>query len=88
MIVYTTHNIKKNNYKNKKKGTIYRAIFRKREHKCWNNRGEDTRVNVYRIVNEDTLGNPVYMDKNGIVYNSIYNFRKDIPTNKKKWQTS
>ena len=41
-------------------------------------------MNVYRLVNEDISGNPVYMDKNGIIYNSIYNFREDIPTNKKK----
>ena len=32
----------------------YRAIFMKREHRSWNNRGENTCVNVYRVVNEDT----------------------------------
>ena len=40
-------------------------------------------MNVYRVVNEDTSGNPVYVDKNEIIYNSIYNFREGIPTNKK-----
>ena len=51
-----------------------------------NNKEEDTCVNVYRVVNEVTLRNSVYMDENGIIYNSIYNFREDIPT-KKKLQT-
>ena len=60
----------------------YRAIFRKREHICWNNR-EDTCVNLYRVINEDTSGNPVYVEENWIIYNSIYNFKKSMPTNKK-----
>ena len=42
----------------------YRAIFRKREHRC----------------------GTTYVVENGIIYNSIYNFREDIPT-KKKLQT-
>ena len=55
------------------KERIYRAKFRKRKHRCcWNNSGEDTCVNVYRVINEDTSGNPVYVDENGIIYNSIY----------------
>ena len=49
----------------------YRAIFRKKEHRCWNNRWEDTCENVNRVVNEDTSGNPVYVDENRIIYNSI-----------------
>ena len=40
-------------------------------------------MNVYRVVNEDTSGNPIYVDENWIIYNSIYNFREGIPTNKK-----
>ena len=28
----------------------YRAIFRKREHRCWKNRGENTCVNLYRVI--------------------------------------
>ena len=39
-------------------------------------------VNVYRVVNENTSGNPIYMDENRIIYNSIHNFREDIPTKK------
>ena len=31
----------------------YGAVFRKREHKCWNNRGKDTCVDLYRVINED-----------------------------------
>ena len=57
----------------------YRSLFRKREHKCWNNR-EDTCLNLYRVINEDTSGNPVNVDKNGKIYNSIYNFKEGIPT--------
>ena len=59
----------------------YRAIFRKREHGCWSNRDEDTYVNLYRVINKDTSGNPVYMDKNRKIYNSIYNFKECMPTN-------
>ena len=40
-------------------------------------------MNVYKVVNEDASGNPVYVDKNGIIYSSIYNFREGVPTNKK-----
>ena len=65
----------------------YRAIFRNREHRCWNNRGEDTCVNLHWVINEDTLGNPVYMDENGKIYNSIYNTRR-VCQQLKKWQTS
>ena len=60
----------------------YRAIFRKRDHRFWNNRGEDTWLNLYRVINEDIPGNPVYIDKNEKIYNSIFTFKKDEPTNK------
>ena len=40
-------------------------------------------MNVYRVINEDTSGNPVYVDENSIIYNSIYNFKEGMPTNKK-----
>ena len=73
-------------YRKEKVGELkernYRAVFRKREHRCWNNR-EDTCMNVYRVINEVTSGNPVYVDENGIIYNSIYNFKEGTPTNKK-----
>ena len=46
----------------------YKVIIRKRKHICWYNRGEDTCVNLYRVINEDTSGNPIYLDKNGIIY--------------------
>ena len=59
----------------------YRAIFRKREHRCWNNKGEDTCVNLYKAINENTAGNPVYVDENGKIYKCIY--KESIPTNKK-----
>ena len=42
----------------------YRAIFRIGEHRCWNNKGEDNCVNLYRVINEDISRNPVYKDKN------------------------
>ena len=69
MINYTTHNIEKKKVQELKERN-YRAIFRKRkrEQKCWNNRGEDTCVNLYRVINKDTSGNPVYMDENGKIY--------------------
>ena len=57
--------------------------MQEREHRCCKNRGEDTCVNIYRVVNKDTSGNLVYEDENRIIYNNIYNFRKDIQTNKK-----
>ena len=37
---------------------------------------------MYIVVNEDTSRNPIYVNKNGVIYNSIYNFREDIPTKK------
>ena len=40
-------------------------------------------MNLYRVINEDTSGNPVYVDKNGKIYNSIHNFNVGMPTNKK-----
>ena len=40
-------------------------------------------MNIYRVINKDTSGNPVYVDENGIIYNSIYNFKESMPTNKK-----
>ena len=67
----------------KQKERKYRVIFRKREYRCWNNKEEDTYVNVYRVVNKDTSGNPVYVDKNGIIYNIIYNLKEGMPTIKK-----
>ena len=39
-------------------------------------------MNQYRVINEDAQGNPVYVNKNGIIYNSIYNFKKGMPTKK------
>ena len=57
----------------------YRAIFKKREHRCWNNR---IYLNGYRVVNEDTSRNPVCVEENRIIYNSIYNFKEDMPTKK------
>ena len=54
----------------------YRAIFRKRDHRCWKNRGEDICLNLYKVINEDVEGND-------IIYNNIYNFKESIPTNKK-----
>ena len=39
-------------------------------------------MNVYRVVNKITSGNPIYVDGNRIIYNSIYNFREDISTKK------
>ena len=66
-----------------KKDRNYRATFRKREHRCRNNRGKDTCMNLHRVINEETSENPVYMDENSIIYNSIYNFKDGMPTNKK-----
>ena len=40
-------------------------------------------MNLYRVINEDKSGNPVYVDENRILYNSIYNFKESMPTNKK-----
>ena len=37
-------------------------------------------MNIYLVVNKDTSENPINVDENGIKYNSIYNFREDIPT--------
>ena len=31
----------------------YRAVFKKREHRCWNRREENTCVNLFRVRNED-----------------------------------
>ena len=44
-------------------------------------------MNVYRVINEETSGKLVYLDENRKIYNSIYNFKEDMPTNK-KWQIS
>ena len=78
MIDYTTHNMEKKKYKNLKGETI--ELY-----------SEDTCVNLYRVINEDTSGNPVYVDENGMIYNSIYNFKeadlfeKIIVCKEEKW---
>ena len=40
-------------------------------------------MNLYKVINEDISGNPVYVDKNGKKHNSIFIFKKGMPTNKK-----
>ena len=37
----------------------YRALFRKRKYRCWNRKGEDTCVKLYRVTNEDTSENQI-----------------------------
>ena len=49
---------------------------------------EDTCMNLYRVINEDTSGNPVYVDENRKIYNSIYYFKEGMKTNKKNCLTS
>ena len=41
-------------------------------------------MNQYRIINEDTSGNPVYVAINGKIYNSIFTFKESVPINKKR----
>ena len=54
----------------------YRAVFRKRERRCWSRRGEDICVNLFRVRNEDTPENQIeYMDNNGKKYPDIESFQ-------------
>ena len=55
----------------------------KRELGHWNKRGEDTCVNFFRVMNEDTPGNQVkWEDENGKLYNNIFTFKEDAPIEK------
>ena len=80
MIDYTTHNMEKKKYKNQIQ-KLKSHIQEKRAQML--NNIEDTCVNLYRVINVHTSGNPVYVNKNGIIYNSIYNFKESMSTNKK-----
>ena len=74
MIDYTTHNMEKNTRTKRKKVT-----FRKREQRCWNNKREDTCVNLYRIIKEEDIsGNLEHVDENDKIYNSIFTFKVDM----------
>ena len=35
------------------------------------------------VINKDISGNPVYVDENRKIYNSIFTFKKGVPTNDK-----
>ena len=62
----------------------YRAVFRKRERRCWSRRGEDICVNLFRVRNEDTPENQIeYMDSNGKKYNSKFIFKETASMEKK-----
>ena len=69
------------------KERYYRAVFRKRQHRCWNRCREDTCANLFKVMNEDTPKYQVeWVDENGKIYNSIFNFKKDASI-EKKWPT-
>ena len=83
MINSTTHNREEKKVEELKERN-YRTIFMKREHRCWNRRREDICVDLSRVRNEDTPGNQIkYIDENRKIYNSIFAFKEDAPTEKR-----
>ena len=48
MIDYTTHNMEKKGIRTKRE-----KLWNYGEHIFWNNRGEYTCLNLYRVINED-----------------------------------
>ena len=55
----------------------YRSVFRKREHGCWNRKGEDIYINLYRVTNEHTPENQVeWVGKEEKIYNNLFTVRK------------
>ena len=60
-----------------------RAIFKKREHRRWDSQEKDICVYLFRVRNKNTPGNQIeYVNKNGKIYNTIFTFKEDAPTEK------
>ena len=35
-------------------------------------------MNLYKVINEEISGNPVYVNENGKIYNSIFTFKDGV----------
>ena len=63
----------------------YRAKFKQREHRCWDNPREDTCVNLFRVTDEDAPEERTELvDEDGKFYHSIFTFKENAPINKRK----
>ena len=62
----------------------YRAVYKKREHRCWERWGEDICVDLYRVRNEDTPRDQIeWVDENEKINNSMITFKEDAPVEKR-----
>ena len=66
------------------KERIYKTSFRKRKHRCWNRQVDNIFVDLYRVRNENTLGEQIeWVDENEKIYNSIFPFKENASIEKR-----